>query len=740
MIINSLELKNIRSYADEKISFPEGSVMLSGDIGSGKSTILLAIEFALFGLLRGEVEGAALLRHGKSSASVVLDFSIEGKQVRVCRTLKKNSAGIAQSAGYIEIGGTRTEYTAVELKARILELLGYPKSLLTKSKSLIYRYTVYTPQEEMKRILFEDAPARLDTLRKVFQVDKYKTARENGAVIIRSIKEQKKLFEALACNLSEKLEEKKTAEEKTKGFEGLLEIVSGQIKRISKESDEQRELIKSLEGKKEQGTEIIRQLSIAENSLAEKSSLLAKQEKEIAEANEKLKGIKKETGDYEQKSMLLAEKTSGLKNAVERLEKSAARKGEVKAAIEGFEKELQKINSEIASGEAFIKEAEQIKAKVGELEKCPLCMQPVTDEHKARIAAAEDEKAAELKKKVERMSAEKNVGEKRMELLKESLEQVMRDELLATEAKSVLERCGKASQLQVVLTDLKKELPEIRELQKRVEKLESSKMLIAEKESAAESLNKKCAELRKEIEELSRRKVELEKKAKGFESAKAEYDSARKVLEGMLNEEKELAAKRAKVEAELKAGREKTASLEKEVAEKEEAKKKLAKLSELHQWIEEAFLNVVSVMEKQVMLKIHGEFSSFFQQWFKVLLEDEAINSRLDDSFSPVVEQNGYETGIHNLSGGEKTSCALAYRLALNKVINDLVTTIKTKNLLILDEPTDGFSTEQLDRVRDVIEQLSVQQLIIVSHETKIESFVQSVIRVSKEEGVSRAA
>jgi exonuclease SbcC len=103
-----------------------------------------------------------------------------------------------------------------------------------------------------------------------------------------------------------------------------------------------------------------------------------------------------------------------------------------------------------------------------------------------------------------------------------------------------------------------------------------------------------------------------------------------------------------------------------------------------------------------------------------------------------VVEQNGYETFVQNLSGGEKTSCALAYRLALNKVINDLITTIKTKNLLILDEPTDGFSTEQLDKVRDVIEQLNVEQLIVVSHESKIESFVQNVIRVAKESGTSR--
>ena len=92
---------------------------------------------------------------------------------------------------------------------------------------------------------------------------------------------------------------------------------------------------------------------------------------------------------------------------------------------------------------------------------------------------------------------------------------------------------------------------------------------------------------------------------------------------------------------------------------------------------------------------------------------------------------------MFNLSGGEKTACSLAYRLALNKVINDLISRIKTKDLIILDEPTDGFSAEQLDRVRDVLKQLNMKQIIIVSHEGKIESFVDNVIRIQKQEHIS---
>jgi len=148
-------------------------------------------------------------------------------------------------------------------------------------------------------------------------------------------------------------------------------------------------------------------------------------------------------------------------------------------------------------------------------------------------------------------------------------------------------------------------------------------------------------------------------------------------------------------------------------------------------------LSLTFTIEKQIMTSIHSLFNQFFQEWFTILIDDNDIYARIDDSFSPVIEQNGYEVSFHNLSGGEKTSAALAYRLALNRVINDIIHQIKTKDLLILDEPTDGFSSEQLDKVRDVLDRLQLRQTIIVSHESKIESFVDNIVRIRKEGHVS---
>ena len=136
MIIKRIKLHNIRSYEDCEIEFPEGSVLLSGDIGAGKSSILLALEFTLFGL-KTELPSNALLRKGKKEGYVELKLNIDDKDIIIKRTLKNNEKRISQGSGYIIIDNKKEELSTEELKNRILKLLGYPEELQKKKKSLI---------------------------------------------------------------------------------------------------------------------------------------------------------------------------------------------------------------------------------------------------------------------------------------------------------------------------------------------------------------------------------------------------------------------------------------------------------------------------------------------------------------------------------------------------------------------------------------------------------------------------
>ena len=201
MLLKSIKLSNIRSYLNQEVKFPEGSTLLAGDIGSGKSSILLAIEFALFGARRKHLPAEALLRNGKNKGNIELKFGLDGKEIIINRSIKRTKSEVKQDKGSIVIDGVKKDVMPVELKAIILDLLGYPKE--TKSKSLIFRYTVYTPQELMKQILIDDKDYRIDTLRKVFGVDKYKKIKENCQIFVKSLKGKKEILKLKSENEKE---------------------------------------------------------------------------------------------------------------------------------------------------------------------------------------------------------------------------------------------------------------------------------------------------------------------------------------------------------------------------------------------------------------------------------------------------------------------------------------------------------------------------------------------------------
>ena len=307
-----------------------------------------------------------------------------------------------------------------------------------------------------------------------------------------------------------------------------------------------------------------------------------------------------------------------------------------------------------------------------------------------------------------------------------------------TEAEQNMTICSqKEEQLKNRLEEKEKEKERLKKAENRLEIIKLKLKNVNDKKEEAINIEKRQDMIKKEIGEINVKKIELNKKIEEMKNIEEEYKKARKEFDVALEEERKLDIEKTGLEKENESVKRIISSLEIEIEKKSKEKEKLSYLAEMQNWLENFFINLMGTMEKHIMLRVHNEFNELFKEWFNILIEDETIFVRLDDEFTPIIEQNGYENIVENLSGGEKTSVALSYRLALNKVINDVVSGVKTKDILMLDEPTDGFSSEQLDKVRDVLDQLQMKQVIIVSHETKIESFVDKVIAIEKEEHVS---
>ena len=90
MRLNSLRLQNFRQHADTHVTFEAGITGIIGANGSGKSTILEAIAWALYGnaAARGTRDSIRFNRAGaRSAVKVELDFELGGHRYRVVRGL-----------------------------------------------------------------------------------------------------------------------------------------------------------------------------------------------------------------------------------------------------------------------------------------------------------------------------------------------------------------------------------------------------------------------------------------------------------------------------------------------------------------------------------------------------------------------------------------------------------------------------------------------------------------------------
>jgi exonuclease SbcC len=859
MLLKKLSLRNIRSYGDEEtvITFNRGSSLFVGDIGSGKSTILQAIEFALFGL--GDLDGRHLLRRGSKEGSVTLQFEVNGKEYLVYRRLVRKGRGVVQDQGYIIEDGVKTEYSVGEMKLRILEILDFKEKPQPRTTSLIYRYAVYTPQEMMKSVLAQDVDKRLDTLRRAFGIEEYRSVvRNTEEIVLREWKGEVNTLSRLIEDLDSKrdaLEEERKKRETSilelKEFERQLSEVESKLSRLEEEIRKlqpEKEKIIRLEGEipalekeiitlqarlnesEKREEDLRKKLQSIKDAETILQTLAPKYEEYMARKSE-LKQLKKTAESYARLSAeraklegvitkeenLLRKSTSELERDVKNLEddlnknlqrfkkerhkleerrkrlvKQIKRRKKVEKEIGNISKALAKTKADITSTRSELDKSRRewrgIKS-IGIGAPCPVCKQPLTKQHYHKVksdyqtkverldtqvkALLKTEKVLHIKRKrferilmslikKERMIQKIDQGlaasRQKMQSLKKNQIRLLRMKSELRNKQKSLDEGNFALKEKRKLLQVNKRLAEVEpiyeryeEVNKLVSELEreqiesqySENRVKAARRKEVERELKKVAKLRAELQKtIETKSSDLSQKRNYYEERKTILDEVKQLedLRRELNNQQTGIKERIATKKQYIEEREESiAKLETEVSSKEEQKRIKEVYEETVSWLRDYFIPCVEDIEKHVLTSINEEFNQLFQKWFNTLIETGDINVRVDDTFTPIIEQEGYELDIDSLSGGEKSSVALAYRLALNTMVKKVCNAMKS-NLLILDEPTDGFSSQQLYRLRDVLKEANCEQVIMVSHEKELEGFVDNVYRIRKENGLSQIA
>ncbi|MEM4181976.1 MAG: AAA family ATPase [Candidatus Pacearchaeota archaeon] len=676
MIIKKIYLRNIRSYKEAEVVFPEGSVLLAGDIGSGKTSILMAIQFALFGLQPGQ-KGSSLVKSGEEEAEVSLIFLLDKKEIKITRKIiKTKNSSFSQEENLISIDGEEFSLSSTEMKSKLISLMGYPKEFSKKS-DLLFKFSVYTPQEEMKEIIREKEETRLSVLRHIFGIERYKRIKENCAFLKQKIKESIKIKEALSENLNELKEELKKQTERKVVLSREINDLSICVSRLKEEKDLLKKNLDELKLKKEEQRHLEIKLSSKESELKVKKELKLKAEKEISLLNLKLS---QKTSEFD---------PSSLENVRILIEKH-------KAIINELLDNKTKISSKIEVLREKKERSFSLIERISKLENCPTCFQRVSEEHKEKIKKNESYEIESLNKELEQKIFEKKQIEKDLEKEKELLSSYENDKLRLEKEKINFEHYKE------IETKLKSEI------------------------FVLERVSNEIAVLSREIDEIKKKLMDYVSISKTFEEKEKEFfsleDEERRKEKSYVAYKKELELLEKEIE-----------KISTDISKKENLRKEAINLREFSCWIDEEFIPLIEKTEAIILSRIRSDFSKIFSDWFSSLVP-EYLKAELNENFTPIIKNQGYEIDYEFLSGGEKTAIALAYRLALNQILNSVHSEIKTKDLLILDEPTDGFSEKQIERIRAVLEQLNTKQIILVSHEPQIEGFVDNIIKVVKDE------
>ena len=450
MILEHLTIENIRSCHNVQIDFPKGITLFQGDIGSGKSTLLMAIEFALFGL--GSAKGGGLLTRGEKSGGVILKFRANDKTYEVHRDLKESKKGSTTTVGqdpkgsYLKIDDEELFLSPSELKQQILKILKFNEPASPRATSKIFRYAVFTPQEEMKTILREK-DIRLDTIRKAFRIEDYQIAIENAGEIIREINHRMDILKGrlydtdqleselngyndqlskLQTDAKQIVVKKENLEEQEKNKDEILsDVREKQSEKVKKEGDEKSILSDIKNEKKLQET--------YEGSILSNESRVQGMEKSIKQFKEMTKptempmdAIDAELKKFNKLNNEIIVKNTDSKSRKQQIAKVETKLGDLhNKDIEMLQEKLVKFNDQISINEEKLQEQQKLENgfntkyitadnKINELEKraneikglgskCSLCGQILTAEHikgqenervKALEAAARDKKEA----------------------------------------------------------------------------------------------------------------------------------------------------------------------------------------------------------------------------------------------------------------------------------------------------------------------------------------------------------
>ena len=738
-MIKNIELINWKTHKDTTIEFQKGVNVLVGIMGAGKSSVMDAISYALFGNFpalahkRVSLGNVIMNRPAEEThAEVRLTFDADGSDYRVIRKVSAKQGSEAR----IEKDGNYLQAQSERVTETIEGILKLDYDTFSRA--------VYAEQNGLEYFLDLSKGERKRSIDEMLGLDHFSMAEENATSYINSIRsmiegEENALTQIDIKQFKEQMDTLSKEREEIAIRRKALADRASELSNRSNEAKLGLESLRSTMEKKralmEKKTAVSARNAALRDEISKIDALgIVKEavEKRLKEAADKADAEAAELERLRKEESEAVRSLSSLETNIRVLRKRASEKEALLVSIKGVEstklkealgsynESLEELRDSIAKKRARIAEDEKwIEELSKHISTCPLCERELSQEMRQNLLENKKAGIKAVEKELGGYIAQSKELEVKIAEAKASIDKFMLDK-------------AKLKDFENVDSDLLKLSKELKEAESRHADVENKyKAKLAENEKLKERVNN----IRLEMEKVKRRESYV-KEVSGNMSVLEEIDGR---LSKMDVEEKDIysaqdaftkiSSELSEVNSKAESDAEYTKKIDAQIAEK---KKQIEDFDRIESRIKErralvanlnkfkaALIDTEAMLRSKLIWSVNNLMQSVWSELYPygdytairltAKKDDYLLESRI------VLEGNERWIGIDSVaSGGERSLACLAMRIAMSMVI------VPNLRWIILDEPTHNIDSNGIDRLISMLGGNLpgvVDQVFIITHD-----------------------
>ena len=737
MILKKVIIENIRSH--EYLEFEPASIgvtAISGENGAGKSTIVDAFSWSLFGTRLHGLRNKNYIREGVDAKEKTVQVT---SYIRVGNTDFMIKRKITSNEGACEckVFSYNEEIGDWEFESgpAVTHAESFIRSILNIDEKG-FLSSVFIQQKQVDQIVSASPTERGQVIEKLIGVsaitESTKLAREESRALQRaadiiqpgSLEDEKAKVDEFKVKVTTAKENLKEVEETLKTLEQELVVLRATEQAETELQNHLDSLNTSLDNVKKDDSYLKENLKNYTKILKDNSEISIDYklkeiiEEELSESLEKEKAIQNELNNINIQITRYAS-----------LFEETLNYDEIKAAYDEITDNYNDLmNKKSVLDEALMGLKVKVKSVKHHLEllksgaaECPVCGHPILnpEEEFKKHTEEQNENKKEFKQIKEELTeleeAISKIGNDKTQyeaLLEKATEQVnsVDDFKKAKENKQTKE--AELNSIQLVINKNREQLADINANEKHRDLINTAKEQVTISEQRLKDNKKERARLEKEISTLN-------------VLPKSTY----KVLLNNLKEKEDLLVKtniqKASLDGELKLIVEQAKQAVQDYKRCKEASENYERLHNQITIMNLTNQSLIKFKEQRIKNSI-PELTDIASEILARFTDNKFTQLILTDKFETfVVTENNVKRPVSQLSGGELSAAAIALRLAIALFLNN-----GQQHLLILDEVLTAMSSDRSQLILETITSLTNAQIILIAHNDGINSFADKVVHL----------